>query len=161
MTQWPKANERISGQWTDLSLALSRAHTVRFFKSPLGLYLSDCTNMMIMSHYGISVVINVRLYDSQDELKRVHARKLVRSFTLSTHTRPVTANCIARGTEMLAIMKSIWTAAIPAYLECMQLYTPTWKQRRNQCLYRNGIISDEFRERSTGAPEFMADRIIL
>ncbi len=48
---------------------LSRAHTVRFFKSPLGLYLSDCTNMMIMSHSGISVVINVRLYDSQDELK--------------------------------------------------------------------------------------------
>ncbi len=42
---------------------------MRFFKSPLGLYLSDCTNMMIMSHYGISVVINVRLYDSQDELK--------------------------------------------------------------------------------------------
>ncbi len=50
-------------------LLLSRAHTVRFFKSPLGLYLSDCTNMMIMSHCGISVVINVRLYDSQDELK--------------------------------------------------------------------------------------------
>ncbi len=25
--------------------------------------------MMIMSHYGISVVINVRLYDSQDALK--------------------------------------------------------------------------------------------
>ncbi len=25
--------------------------------------------MMIMSHYGISVVINVRLYDSKDELK--------------------------------------------------------------------------------------------
>ncbi len=42
---------------------------MRFFKSPLGLNLSDCTNMMIMSHYGISVVINVRLYDSQDELK--------------------------------------------------------------------------------------------
>ncbi len=40
-----------------------------FFKSPLGLYLSDCTNMMIMSHYGISVVINVRVYDSQDEFK--------------------------------------------------------------------------------------------
>ncbi len=39
------------------------------FKSPLGLYLSDCTNMMIMSHYGISVFINVRLYDSQDKLK--------------------------------------------------------------------------------------------
>ncbi len=53
---------------------LSRAHTVRFFKSPLGLYLSDCTNMMTMSHYGISFVINVRLYDSQDELK-MGARK--------------------------------------------------------------------------------------
>ncbi len=45
------------------------SHCAIFFKSPLGLYLSDCTNMMIMSHYGISVVINVRLYDSQDELK--------------------------------------------------------------------------------------------
>ncbi len=58
-------------------IELSRAHPVRyffFFKSPLGLYLSDCTNMMIMSHYGISVVINVRLYDSQDELK-MGARK--------------------------------------------------------------------------------------
>ncbi len=31
-------------------------------------------NMMIVSHYGISVVINVRLYDSQDELK-MGARK--------------------------------------------------------------------------------------
>ncbi len=42
-----------------------------FFKlSPLGLYLSDCTNMMIMSHCGISVVINVRLYDSQDALRK-------------------------------------------------------------------------------------------
>ncbi len=45
------------------------SHCADFFYSPLGLYLSDCTNMMIMSHYGISVVINVRLYDSQDELK--------------------------------------------------------------------------------------------
>ncbi len=61
-----------------------------------------------MSHYGISVVIDVRLYDSQDELKTgARKKKFVRSFTLSTHTRPVTANCIARGTEMLAIMKSI------------------------------------------------------
>ncbi len=63
--------------------------------------------MMIMSHCGISDVNNVRLYDSQDELKRVRPRKLVR-------TRPVTMNCIARRTE---IMKSIWTAAIPAYLK--------------------------------------------
>ncbi len=58
--------------------------------------------MMILSHYGISVVLHVRLYDSQDELKTVCASKLVQSF-----------NCIARGTEMLAIMKRIW---ITAYL---------------------------------------------
>ncbi len=64
---------------------------------------------MIMSHYGISVVINVRLYDSQDELKTGARKKTCR-------TRPVTANCIACETEKLAIMKSIWTAAIPAYL---------------------------------------------
>ncbi len=31
--------------------------------------------MMIMSHYGISVVINVRLYDSQDELKTGACKK--------------------------------------------------------------------------------------
>ncbi len=43
----------------------------------------------------------------------------------------------------------------------MQLYTPAWKQWHNQCLYRKGDISDEFRERRMGAPEFMADRIIM
>ncbi len=32
----------------------------------------------------------------------------------------------------------------------MQLYTPTWKQQRNQCLDKKGNISDEFRERSKG-----------
>ncbi len=47
---------------------------MRLKKSPLELYLSDCTNIMIMSHYGISVVINVRLYDSQYTLK-MGARK--------------------------------------------------------------------------------------
>ncbi len=76
---------------------------------------SDCTNMMILSHYGISVIINVRLYDSQDKLKT--RRKIIRSFTLWTHTRPVTVNTlITRGTDLLAIMKSIWTAAILVYL---------------------------------------------
>ncbi len=51
-----------------------------FFKSPLGLYLSDCMNMMIMSHYGISVVINVRLYNSQDELKMGACKKTCPEF---------------------------------------------------------------------------------
>ncbi len=53
---------------------------MRFFKSPLGLYLSDCKNMMIMSHYGFSVVINVRLYDSQDELKTGARKKTCPQF---------------------------------------------------------------------------------
>ncbi len=33
---------------------------------------------MIMSHYGISVIINVRLYDSQDELKTGARKNLSR-----------------------------------------------------------------------------------
>ncbi len=39
--------------------------------------------VMEMPTLGISVVINVRLYNSQDMLKRVRARK--HFFTLSTH----------------------------------------------------------------------------
>ncbi len=46
-----------------------------FLKSPLGLYLSDCTIMMITSHCGISVVINVRLYDSQEDVLKIGVRK--------------------------------------------------------------------------------------
>ncbi len=48
---------------------LSEAYTAILLKSPLLLYLSDCTIVMIMSHCGISVIINIRLHDSQDELK--------------------------------------------------------------------------------------------
>ncbi len=36
--------------------------------------------MMIMSHCGISVVINVRLYDSQDELKMCVCKKTCPEF---------------------------------------------------------------------------------
>ncbi len=64
-----EAETETTGELTKAGLTLCD-----FFKSLLGLCLSDCTNMMIMSHYGISVVINVRLYDSQDELK-MGARK--------------------------------------------------------------------------------------
>ncbi len=53
------------------AVCLSWAHMVQFFfYILLGLYLSDCMNMMIMSHCGISFVINVRLYDSQDALRK-------------------------------------------------------------------------------------------
>ncbi len=81
-----------------------------------------------MSHYGILVVINVRLYDSQDELNTGVLQvfpSFTESFTLSPHIRSVTGSCVARGTEMLAIMKSIWTAAMPAYLRivCAALHT--------------------------------------
>ncbi len=74
----------------------------------------------------------------------------------------MTANCIARGTEMLAIMKSIWTAAIPAYLKRIE-YAALHTQMKTEAqpVFRKGNISDEFRERRMGAPEFMADRIIL
>ncbi len=36
--------------------------------------------MMIMSHYGIAVIINVRLYDSQDELKTGARKKTCPEF---------------------------------------------------------------------------------
>ncbi len=42
--------------------------------------LSDCTNMMTMSHCGISLVINVRLYDSQDALKMDACKKTCLEF---------------------------------------------------------------------------------
>ncbi len=46
-------------------------------------------NMMIMSHYGISVVINVRLYDSQDELKMGACKKTCPEFYI---IRPYTSS---------------------------------------------------------------------
>ncbi len=51
-------------------------------------------NMRIMSHYGISVVINVRLYDSQDELK-TGARKKICSWVL--HFLPIHTQKTAKG----------------------------------------------------------------
>ncbi len=43
--------------------------------------------MMIMSHCGISVVINVRLYDSQDELKTGVRKKTYPEFyIINTYT---------------------------------------------------------------------------
>ncbi len=41
--------------------------------------------MMIMSHYGISVIINVRLYDSQDEIKTGARKNLSRVL----HDQPI------------------------------------------------------------------------
>ncbi len=63
--------------------------------------------MMIMSHCGISVVINVRLYDNQDELKTGARKKTCPEFYIINPYTSSDCNCIARGTEMLAIMKSI------------------------------------------------------
>ncbi len=68
---------------------LSRVYTVRFFIVLYDCYFSDCTNMIIMSHCGISVVINVRLYDNQDTLKTCARKKtcpefyIINSYTFS------------------------------------------------------------------------------
>ncbi len=67
---------------------------------------------MIMSHYGISVIINVRLYDSQDELKTGACKKTCPEFYM---INPYTfSDCELQ--SIMAIVKSIWTAAIEAYL---------------------------------------------
>ncbi len=42
--------------------------------------------MMIMSHCGISVVINVRLYNSQDELKKGARKKTCPEFYINPYT---------------------------------------------------------------------------
>ncbi len=69
---------------------------------------------MIMSHCGISVIIHVRLYDRQDELKTgVRKETYPYIYIINPYTLWLRA---ARGTEMLAIMKNIWTPAISAYL---------------------------------------------
>ncbi len=52
-----------------------------FILSPLGSYLSDCTNI-IMSHYGISVGINVRLYIVKTSWKRVRARTCLQFYII-------------------------------------------------------------------------------
>ncbi len=44
--------------------------------------MSDCTNIMIISHYGISVVINIRLYDCQDALKTGVRKKTCPEFEI-------------------------------------------------------------------------------
>ncbi len=49
--------------------------------------------MMIMSHYGISDVINVRLYDSQDKLKTGACKK-----TCPDTSSDSELHLIARGT---------------------------------------------------------------
>ncbi len=78
-------------------------------------------NMRVMSHYGISVVINVRLYDSQDELKTGAHKKICPEF---------------------------------------YIFYPFTPRKLRKAKYQANI-SEEFRERRTGALEFMADRIII
>ncbi len=49
--------------------------------------------MMIMSHYGISVVINVRLYDSQDELKTGARKKTCPEFYMINPNPNPSSDC--------------------------------------------------------------------
>ncbi len=126
---------------------------MRFFKSPLGLYLSDCTNMMIMSHCGISVVINVRLYDSQDELK-TGARKKTCPDMYSDYELHCTRNRTVGYHEKY--MNGGNTGVFKKNSVCSSTHP-----HENSGATSISNVSDEFRERRTGAPEFMADRIIL
>ncbi len=88
-----------------------------FFKSPLGLYLSD-----VRKHDDHVTLLGSQLSLMSDctTSRRVKNRACKKTLSgvlhYQPHTRPVTTNCIAHGTELFAIMKSIWTAAIPAYL---------------------------------------------
>ncbi len=64
--------------------------------------------MMIMSHCGISAVINVRLYDKQDELKMgAHKETCPEFYMINPYMPSDFASCVACVTETLAIMKSI------------------------------------------------------
>ncbi len=112
--------------------------------------------MMIMSHYGISVVINVRLHDSQDELKTGAHKK----------TCPDTSSdCELHYTRDRNVgyhekyMNGGNTGVFKKNSVCSS--THPHENSGATSVYRKGNISDEFRERRTGAPEFMADRIIL
>ncbi len=75
-----------------LIIKLSRAHTV--IKCPLGLYCQTM-NMMIMSHCGISVIINF-MYDSQDEFKRVRKKTSPEFYII---TRNTSRDCDLRRTR--------------------------------------------------------------
>ncbi len=83
---------------------------------------------MIMSHYGISVVINVRLYDSQDELK-TGARKKTCPDTSSDYELHCTRDRTVGYHEKY--MNGSNTGIFKKNSVCSSTQ-PTWKQRRNQ-----------------------------
>ncbi len=109
--------------------------------------------MMIMSHCGISVVINVRLYDSQDELK-TGARKKTCPDTSSDYELHCTRDRTVGYHEKY--MNGGNTGVFKKNSVCSSTHP-----HENSGATSISNVSDEFRERRTGAPEFMADRIIL
>ncbi len=95
-----------------------RAHTVRFFFKSLWIVLvrlyehDDHVTLWGLSCYWCQTVRQTR---------RVNNGWVQENLSGVLHYLPYMPSdcelhCTARGTEMLAIMKSIWTVAIPAYL---------------------------------------------
>ncbi len=118
---------------------------------------------MIMSHYGISVVINVRLYDSQDELKTgAHKKTFPEFYIINPYT---SSDCELHCTRdrIVGYHEKYMNGGNTGIFKKNSVCSSTHPQENSgsTSVYRKGNISDEFRERRTGALEFMVDRIIL
>ncbi len=115
---------------------------------------------MIMSHCGISVVINVRLYDSQDELKTgAHKKTCPEFYIINPYT---SSDCELHCTRDRTVgyhekyMNGSNTGIFKKNSVCSSTHP-----HENSGATSISNVSDEFRERRMGAPEFIADRIIL
>ncbi len=137
---------------------LRRAHTVRFLIVVCDCCLSDSTNMMIMSHCGISDVINVRLYDSHDKNRCAQENS---SGVL--HYQPIHAqDCELHymwGWNVGYHEKYMNGGNTGIFRKNNVSNTHPHKSSSTTSVYHSkGNISCEFREWRTGAPEFMAVR---
>ncbi len=86
-------------------------------------------------------------------------RKLVRSFTLSSHTHSVTLSFITRGAEMLAIMKYMNGGNTGIFNKNSVSSTHPHENSGATGVYHNkGKLSYEFHERRTGAGVYVVRR---
>ncbi len=81
--------------------------------------------MMIMSHYGIAVIINVRMYDSQEELKTGERKKacpefyMINPYTFSDwelHCNYAAIPAYLRRVVYAALHTRMKTAAQPVFI---------------------------------------------
>ncbi len=116
--------------------------------------------MMIMSHCGISVVINVRLYDSQDELKTGARKKTCPEFYIINPYTSSDCELHCTRDRTVGYHKTYMNGSNTGIFKKNSVCSST-HPHENSGATSISNVSDEFRERRTGAPEFMADRIIL